>query len=92
MSASDTTAQAGPEHWTTRQFVGGYIAAAAIACGLGAVVYLPGRLGPAAIFLGLLAVGIGGHERRVTSVSLAVATLGWLAGTIVAVTLDRTMF
>jgi hypothetical protein len=92
VSTPETTASAETGDWTTREIVGGYIAAAAMACALGAVVYLPGRLGTAAIFLGLLAVLIGGHERRIMPVSLAVATVGWLVGTIVVVVLGRAMF
>ena len=89
--AVDTTESAS-ESWTTREIVGGYIAAAAIAAGVGAVVYLPGRIGSLAIFLALLAVGIGGVEKRIMPWSLFVATFGWTAGMIVSVMLDRAMF
>ena len=80
------------ESWTTREIVGGYIAAAAIAAGLGAVVYLPGRVGTLAIFLALLAIGIGGSKKRVMPWSLFIATFGWMGGMIVSVMLDRAMF
>jgi hypothetical protein len=72
--------------------VAGFLAAAAIAAGIVAIVFYPGRIGPGAILVALVACAIGGPARRLAALSLGVATLCWLAGMIVAVALERPLF
>lgn len=74
------------------QIVAGYLAAAAIFAGIVALFYYPGRLGPAAIVISLVAAGIGDSIRRFAALAVAVASVGWLLGTLVAVFLDRPLF
>jgi len=72
--------------------VAGYLAAAAIFAGLVALFYYPGRIGPAAIVISLVAAGIGGSVRRFTALAVAVAGAGFLFGMLIAVFLDRPLF
>jgi hypothetical protein len=72
--------------------IAGFLAAASIFAGLVAIVYYPGRLGPAAIFFALLAAAMGGFQSRLAAIAVAVATVGWVAGMIVAVFLERPIF
>jgi hypothetical protein len=72
--------------------IAGFLAAAALFAGLVAVVYYPGRLGPAAMFVALLAAAMGGFQSRLAAFALVVATGGWLAGMVVAVLLERPIF
>ncbi len=82
----------GPGRAIPSQVVAGYLAALAIFGGLAAIVYYPGRIGLAAIVFAFVAVAIGRTIRRLTALAVAVATLGWLAGMIVCVFLDRPIF
>ena len=72
--------------------IAGFLAAASLFAGLVAVVYYPGRLGPAAIFFALLAATMGGFQSRLAAVAVGVATVGWVAGMIVAVFFERPIF
>lgn len=72
--------------------IAGFLAAASLFAGLVAIVYYPGRIGPAAIFFALLASAMGGFQSRLAAFALAVATGGWVAGMIVAVFLERPIF
>jgi hypothetical protein len=74
------------------QAVAGYLAAAAIFAGIVALFYYPGRLGPAAIVISLVAAGIGDSIRRFAALAVAVASFGWLFGMLIAVFLDRPLF
>jgi hypothetical protein len=85
----DELAQAGRDAW---QVVAGYLAATAIFGGIVALFYYPGRIGPAAIVVGLIAAGIGSSMRRFTGIAVAVAGLGWFFGMIIAIFLDRPIF
>ena len=72
--------------------VAGFLAAAALFAGLVAIVYYPGRVGPGAIFVALIAAAMGGFQSRLAAAALAVATAGWFLGMIVAVLLERPIF
>jgi hypothetical protein len=72
--------------------IAGFLAAAALFAGLVAIVYYPGRLGPAAMFVGLLAAAMGGFQSRLAAFALTVATSGWLVGMVLAVLLERPIF
>lgn len=82
----------GPGRAVASQVVAGYLAALAIFGGLAAIVYYPGRIGLAAIVIAFVAAAIGRTISRLTALAVAVATLGWLAGMIVCVFLDRPLF
>jgi hypothetical protein len=73
--------------------VADFIATLAIFAGLVAVVYSPGRIGPGAIFIALLAAVIGGRPgSRLVPFAVALTGAAWLAGMIVAVALERPIF
>jgi hypothetical protein len=72
--------------------VAGFLAAAALFAGLVAIVYYPGRVGPGAIFVALIAAAMGGFQSRLAAAALVVATAGWFLGMIVAVLLERPIF
>jgi hypothetical protein len=74
------------------QVVAGYMAAAAIFGGIVSLFYYPGRLGPASIVIAVIAAAMGSSIRRFTGFAFAVASVGWLAGMVVAVMLDRQLF
>jgi hypothetical protein len=75
-----------------RDVVAGYLAAAAIFAGIACVFFVPLRIGPPAMAIALVAAGIGGGQKRLAAWAVGVATLGWLIGMIVAVTLSRDVF
>jgi hypothetical protein len=72
--------------------VAGLMAAAALFAGVLAIGFYPGRIGPGAILVALVAATMGGPHRRLADLALAVATLSWLIGMIVAVLLERPIF
>lgn len=72
--------------------VAGFLAAAALFAGIVAIVYYPGRVGPGAILVALIAAAMGGFQSRLAAAALAVATAGWFLGMIVAVLLERPIF
>ena len=73
-------------------FVAGFLAAAALFAGLVAIIYYPGRIGPGAILVALIAAAMGGFQSRLASTALVVATAGWFLGMILAVLLERPIF
>jgi hypothetical protein len=80
------------ERTPVSQVVAGYLAAAAIFAGVIALFWYPGRLGLAAIFAAIVAAGIGRSVQRFTGLAMAVATLGFFFGMVIAVFLDRPIF
>lgn len=86
----DESRAAGPE--PPSHSVAGFLAAAALFAGLVAIVYYPGRIGPGAMLVALIAAAMGGFQSRLAAIAVAVATLGWLLGMIVAVLLERPIF
>lgn len=72
--------------------VAGYMAAVALFAGVLAVIWYPGRVGPAAILVALIAAAMGGPQRRLAAVALTVATAGWFVGMVLAVILERPIF
>lgn len=69
------------------------MAACAIFAGLVALVYSPGRIGPGAIFVALLAAIIGGRSNsRLVPFGVIVATVCWFAGMVLAVVLENPIF
>jgi hypothetical protein len=72
--------------------VAGYMAAAALFAGLLALIWYPGRIGPAAILVALVAAAMGGPKRRLAAFALAAATACWFVGMILAVVFGRPIF
>jgi hypothetical protein len=72
--------------------VADFMATFAIFAGLAALVYYPGRIGPGAIFIALLAAAIGGSDRRLVPAAVIATTASWLAGMVIAVLLERPIF
>jgi hypothetical protein len=64
----------------------------AVFAGLAALVYYPGRIGPGAIFIALLAAALGGSDRRLVPLAVIATTLSWLAGMVIAVLLENPIF
>jgi hypothetical protein len=79
-------------HESTADHVAGFLAAVALFAALLAIVWYPGRLGPAAMFVALVAAVLGGAQRRLAAAALVVATVCWLVGMIIAVTTERPIF
>jgi hypothetical protein len=57
-----------------------------------AIVYYPGRVGPGAILVALLAAAMGGFQSRLAAIAVAVATGGWFLGMVLAIVLERPIF
>jgi hypothetical protein len=74
------------------QIVGNYLSAAAIFAGLAALVYYPGRIGPGAIVVALVAAGLGSTVRGLSLAGVAFAAGGFTLGMIVAVVIERPIF
>lgn len=89
MSAYDP---AGRSSSTRTEAVAELLATLALFAGLVGIVYYPGRLGVAALFVAVLAAALGGTERRLVPVAVAVTTISWFVGMTLAVALDRPIF
>jgi hypothetical protein len=72
--------------------VAGYMAAGALFAGALALIWYPGRVGPAAILVGLIAAAMGGPQRRLAAGAVAVATVCWFAGMVIAIVTERPIF
>lgn len=65
----------------------------AIFAGLAALVYYPGRIGPGAMFIAILAAVIGGRPgSRLVPFAVVVTTLSWFFGMVIAVLLENPIF
>ena len=74
------------------QVVGNYLSAFAIFAGLAALVYYPGRIGPGAVVVALVAAGLGSTVRGLSFAGLAFAAGGFTLGMIIAVVIERPVF
>jgi hypothetical protein len=72
--------------------VAGLMASAALFAGVLAIGFHPGRIGPGAILVALVASAIGGPHRRLAAAALAVSSVSWVIGMILAVVLSRPIF
>ncbi len=77
---------------TATQLVADFLATFALFAGLIAIVYYPGRLGTAAVVIALFAAALGGRDRYLVPVAVAVTGACWVLGMILAVLLDRPIF
>ena len=57
-----------------------------------ALVYYPGRVGPAAMFVALLAAAMGGFQSRFAAWALVAVTASWFLGMVLAVIFERPIF
>ncbi len=80
------------ERESAANVVAEFLATGAIFAGLVAIVYYPGRVGPGAIFIALLAAALSRGESRLAPVAVAVTTVSWLAGMAVAVLFEQPIF
>jgi len=81
-----------PARVTATQLVADFLATFALFAGLVGIVYSPGRLCTAAVFISLFAAALGGRDRYLVPVSVGVTTACWFVGMILAVALDRPIF
>ncbi len=72
--------------------IAGVLAAVAIFAGAISLIEKSGRVGVGAMAVALLACAMGGRHRKLAAVSLALATIFWLAGMIIAVTAGQPIF
>lgn len=77
---------------TRTEAVAEFLATFAIFGGLVSIVYYPGRLGVAALFVAIFAATLGGTHRRLVPVAVALTTLSWLVGMTLAIALERPIF
>lgn len=77
---------------TATQLVADFLATFALFAGLVSVVYYPGRLGTAAVFIALFAAALGGRDRYLVPVTVGVTAVCWLLGMTLAIALDRPIF
>jgi hypothetical protein len=77
---------------STADTVAGFLAAAALFAGLLSIVWYPGRVGPAAMLVALIASSISGPQRRLAAGALAFATVCWVVGMILAILTERPIF
>lgn len=93
MSVAEHEFDEGPEGRPSRtKIVGNYLSAFAIFAGLAALVYYPGRIGPGAVVVALVAAGLGSTVRGLSFAALLIAGGGFVGGMIVAVALERPIF
>ena len=77
---------------STADTVAGFLAALALFAGMLALVWYPGRVGTAALLVGLVAAGMARSNARFAALALALTTLCWLLGMTIAVIADRPVF
>ena len=77
---------------STTDTVAGFLAAVALFAGFLAIVWYPGRLGPAAMLVALVAAALGDAQRRFAAGALIVVAACWLVGMILAVATERPIF
>lgn len=89
MSANEQELRTRP---TATQLVADFLATFALFAGLVGIVYSPGRICTAAVFISLFAAALGGRDRHLVPVAVGVTTACWCVGMFLAVALDRPIF
>ena len=74
------------------EVVAGFLATAAIFTALVGIVHRPVRLAVAAIVLAIVAAAMGGRHRGLAAGAVAITTLSWLVGMVVAILTERPLF
>jgi hypothetical protein len=82
----------GTERESTADTVAGFLAAAALGAGALALIWYPGRIGPAAMLVALIAAGLADANRRLIALALTAITVCWTIGMIIAVVTERPVF
>ena len=77
---------------TAADGVAGFLAVAAVAAGAMSLIWYPGRVGPAAMLIALIAAAMADTQRRLAAGALTLVTVCWLAGMILAVLTERPVF
>jgi len=72
--------------------VAGFLAAVAIVAALLSLAYRPIRLDPFAIVVAFVAAGIGGRHARLAAVAVAVASVCFIFGMIIAIVTERPLY
>ena len=72
--------------------VAGFLAALTLLGGLLSLVWYPGRVGSAALLVGLVAAALATRQRALAAAALAFTTLCWVAGMVIAVVAERPVF
>ena len=80
------------ESYSAAETAAGFLAAFAVVAGVLAIFWYPGRLGAAALLIVLIAAAIGGSQRRLVGISLAIVTLCWFVGMVFSVVTDGPIF
>lgn len=74
------------------QLVADFLATFAIFAALASIVYYPGRLATAAVFISLFAATLGGRDRYLVPVSVVITTVCWFIAMVLAIALERPIF
>ena len=74
------------------ELVAGFLAVLAIVGGFIAAIERPVPVGVASILIGFLAAGLANRNQRLAAAGVAVASLGFLVGMIVSVTISRPLW
>lgn len=90
MSFDET--QRPPDAVPASQYVAGFLASVAVFVAPVGVIYYPGRVASGAILVALIASAIGGFQSRLAAFAVGFATVCWLAGMIISITLERPVF
>lgn len=77
---------------TTRDTVAAYLATFVHFASPVALVYYPGRIGPATMLVALIAAAITTGPNRLVGSAVLASTFWWTAGMIVAIALERPIF
>jgi hypothetical protein len=80
------------ERESTADTVAGFLAAAALGAGALTLIWYPGRIGPAAMLVALIAAGLADANRRLIALALTAITVCWTIGMIIAVVTERPVF
>jgi hypothetical protein len=72
--------------------VGGILSAIAITAALFSLAYKPVRLDVFAIVVSFVAVGIGGRHSRLAAAAVAIASICFVAGMVIAVFTERSLY
>jgi hypothetical protein len=76
----------------TRDTVAGYLATFVHFAAPAALVYYPGRVGPGAMLVALVAAAISSRSSVLVWTSVLASTVWWFAGMTIAIALERPIF
>jgi hypothetical protein len=77
---------------TPSQLGADFLATFALFAGLVGIVYRPGQLATAAVFVAVLAAAIGGRDRWLVPFTVVVTGACWFVGMTLAILLERPIF